>query len=225
MNAISHRGVLREIRYHAARNKGAVGLEALLSIILLFVAFYALWGVALVIYNQSRLNTATQLAAQSSILIFNRRAYRGQDNGRYQNAYNQAQHVGWSVFRENSCGMLPDEITGEAADDDCYAAPGQPPPGLQPVDGGTPNDPIGITCSNALDGIYTTQNCINGGYQNAQALKVTVKSQVNSPFDWLSPVSPVDAGRTHSVAQLNAQASAYAFGPPGPTCGSPGAGC
>ena len=46
---------------------GSAALEALLSIMIMFVAFYALWGVTVIIYNQSQITTASQLAAQTAV--------------------------------------------------------------------------------------------------------------------------------------------------------------
>ena len=49
---------------------GSAALEALLSIMIMFVAFYALWGVTVIIYNQSQITTASQLAAQTAVNDF-----------------------------------------------------------------------------------------------------------------------------------------------------------
>lgn len=46
---------------------GSTSLEALLSIILMLIAFYALWGVSVIIYNQSQITTAAQFASQTAI--------------------------------------------------------------------------------------------------------------------------------------------------------------
>lgn len=181
---------------------GVVALEAMLSIILLFVAFYCMWGAALVVYNQSRLNTAAQLSAQSAVVIFDRSTYRGIDpDGLYARALNRAQKVAYSVYNENTCGMLPNQFTGEVPESGCGG-----PVGVKPE-----NYEISIQCSAALTAGYSTNNCHSGGIANAQALRVRVRAETVSPFDLLSPFAGFGANHETRPQMLRTTADAYSF--------------
>lgn len=189
-------------------DRGAAALEAMLSIVLLFVAFYCMWGVALVIYNQSRLNTASQLSAQAALTVFDRSTYRGMDpDGRtYAAAVNRADHVAWSVFRENSCGMLPDQFDGKTPDTACDAPVGQQPP----------NFGMTITCASSLPpaGVAWSGNaaaCQNGTISGANALRVEVSASIISPFDLLSPADSLNANHTDRAQMLHSTADAYSL--------------
>lgn len=180
----------------------------MLSIVLLFIAFYCMWGVALVIYNQSRLNTASQLSAQAALTVFDRSAYRGMDpDGRtYAAAVTRADHVAWSVFRENSCGMLPDQFDGQTPNSACDA-----PVGLRP-----PNFGMTIECAGSLPpaGVAWSGNaaaCQNGTINGANALRVEVAASVISPFDLLSPADSLDANHSDRAQMLRSTADAYSL--------------
>ena len=184
------------------KQRGAVALEAMLSIVLLFCAFYCMWGVALVIYNQSRLNTAAQLASQSALLVFDRSTYRGiNPKNTYVTALNRANHVAWSVYKENSCGMLPDQFTAQAPQTGCDGPVGQAPP----------NFSISIECSPTLTAGYTPSNCYASGLAQAQALRVRIDASTDSPFDLLFPFRGFNSSDSPSVAHLSTEADAYSF--------------
>lgn len=180
----------------------------MLSIVLLFIAFYCMWGVALVIYNQSRLNTAAQLSAQAALTVFDRSTYRGLDpDGKtYTAAVNRAEHVAWSVYRENSCGMLPDQFSGDLPDSACDA-----PVGAQP-----PNFSMTITCAGSLPSdpnawAGTAGACQGGGIAAADALRIEVKGSATSPFDLLSPAGGLAANHSDSLAMLSSTGDAYSL--------------
>lgn len=60
---------------------GAVALEALLSIIIMFVAIYAIWAVSVFIYNQSQITTASQFASHTAVnTMVTNDPYLGDDN-------------------------------------------------------------------------------------------------------------------------------------------------
>jgi hypothetical protein len=117
---------------------GSAALEALLSIMIMFVAFYVLWGVTVIIYNQSQITTASQLAAQAAVNDFvaldpylssenhteaiknritddsnscSERLITGTNVYTYAQCYGRAQAR--FVYEANTDALLPNQFTGQ----------------------------------------------------------------------------------------------------------------
>ena len=152
------------------KNKqGVVAVEALFSLMLLFAALIAMWGIGLVIYNQTKLNTATQLASQAGLLTINRTSFRE------PKGYGPILRSKWTaetVFRENICGMFGAQFSG--AD-----APGKTACNgnvLQPLGSGT-------YLSQSIDcGKLSTSGSYSGAPCPDQIVRYQVDSAVLSPF-------------------------------------------
>jgi hypothetical protein len=196
------------------RQRGAVALEAMISIIFMFAAIYAMWGVALIIFNQTKLVTATQLSSQAALITYDRSTYRGRDvAGLYAKANARASEVAKSVFRENTCGMLPDQFSGEAPLDICHDSPGE----------AVPNFSVSIRCSPTLTN--TPWRPCNTGGETAMALRVTVASQATSPFFFLTPFRGTGFGGgdpEEHLARMKASSSTYGYAASLPADGTGG---
>jgi len=184
------------------RQRGQAALEALLSIILLFIFFFVMWAVAVAIHNQSRMQTAAQLAAQGALLTYDRTAYKGQDQVRAQAAMARSQIIARSLYAENACGMIPAPFTDET------------PPACTPD---IPDLRVEIACSPVLHdaGAFSPENCgrsgggAEGGNLDA-AVRVFVEAEARQPLILVSP----DPDETLALAPLlRGQALAYSFEP------------
>jgi hypothetical protein len=84
-----------------------------MSITLMLLAFYIMWGAALVVYNQSKVAASSQFAAQGALLVYDRSTYRGgyptpgygSDGGAYTKAREAAQSL---VTINGSAGLAAD---------------------------------------------------------------------------------------------------------------------
>jgi hypothetical protein len=116
--------------------KGAAALEGILSILLMLGAFYTMWGVAIVVYNHSRLTTATSFAAHGALTVFEREAgYISGGDADSRNDYlclgrHQAATVSAALFHANLKGLAKDPFTGKTPDIDT-AVPSGPSCQLQ----------------------------------------------------------------------------------------------
>lgn len=190
-------------RRAAQAQRGQVALEAFFSFLMMIGAFVVVWSVAVAIYNQSKLQTATQLSAQGALLVYDRETYRGQNVGfSYFAAVGRAQNVADSLFQTNACGMVPDQTRGET-----------------PVDCDNP-DPdamdLTIECAAGLDGPYSARSCVTGGAAQARALRVQTEAHAFQGITFLEPLAS-DNHPEYSSLPIAGKASAYAYYPSGVT--------
>lgn len=180
-----------------SRLRGQAALEALLSIVLLFIFFFALWGVAVAIHNQSRMQAATQLAAQGALLTFDRNSYRGLDvSGSTQTAREKAAGVAGKLFVANACGMIAAPLT-QKLPVECTDAPPQA------------QEFISIACADELENqSFSEAKC--GTAEGSRATRVVVQAEAQQPLILLS----ADA-REHSALgyRLTGRAAAYSYAP------------
>jgi hypothetical protein len=183
--------------------RGSISIEALLSILLLMVVISVTWGLSVFIYNASMLSTATQLGAQAGLLSFDRGSYRG---GATPISFYRAQVVAGNVFRENTCGMLPDQVSGQRPDTGC-GEPGDLPvannkfsveflcaPGVQ------------LSGGNAL---YLADNCQSPERSSAVQAQAISGSAIRLPFSYLTGDSNNPQSTTSSGFRTSS--SAYSF--------------
>lgn len=184
-----------------ADKRGSVSIEALLSIAILLVVISVTWGVCILIFNISTVSSATQLSAQAGLLSYDRQTYRG-TIGNNQRSANIAQ----TVFRENSCGTLADQFTGERPETGCGESSQYSP--------GNPQVEVAFDCAGleqaANDNSYLPGNC--GSRTSSDVLRATVSSDsIDFPFSYL-----LDSTRqSGAVENLNTTASSYSFIWPG----------
>lgn len=193
-------GALKDLR----GNAGAAALEALLSIVLLFVVIYTMWSVAVLIYNHSKLTTATQFSAQAALVTYDRSTYRGRNvAGLYERAVNRASTVAQNVFRENTCGMLADPATGKRPLEEC---------GRQ---GGSTAFRLDIDCSPSLWGsAWNPWACfMPNNPEAARAVRATVTSEAEHPYFFLTPFrnGSLDGGKQDRLARMRASARAFGY--------------
>lgn len=178
--------------------QGVVAVEALFSLMLLFVALIAMWGIGLVIYNQTKLNTATQLASQAGLVTINRTSYR--EPVTLENAL-RARFAAETVFRENVCGMFGAQFS--SAD----------PPGNVACNGNVFSGTFGpgtgfgteITCGRMSGhGTYSASSCPD------QIIRYRVNTVVLSPF---SLRNIFFGNATTQLAVLQSQNSIYSATP------------
>jgi hypothetical protein len=215
--------VLISFRRILARERGAVALEAILSITLMIGVFYVMWGAALIVYNQSKVASAAQFASQGALVVYDRSTYRGgypapgdgSDGGAYDKAAAAAQSL---VEINGTVGMAPDQfapgtptvnITGfDIACSATYPAYNAQLPG----GGGVISNPIAPPTG------YTTGPCENTPAENAnggldfgaQVTRVEVDTGASADF-WL--LSPLTHNSQKSNEGLTAKAAALSAGP------------
>lgn len=190
-------------------SRGAVALEAILSIIFLFGAFYAMWGVALIVYNKSQLATATQLSAQAALLTYDRSTYRGRDvDDLYERAAARATRIAGVVFRENTCGMLRDQFSSGRPLEVCG----------DPSDAEIPGFELEIECAPRLgESGWSAEGCHGSGDPDeAKAIRARVRAEAQAPYFFLTPFRSSDGlgggDPERRLAGLEASSSAYGYG-------------
>lgn len=191
--------------YFKKSDKGAITLEALLSLVLLFVSMYVVWGVSLIIYNQSKLNTATQLSAQAGLITLNRTTYTGPNGG---GGLGSALAARWSsemIFKENMCGTMASLSSDAPGDAACNSQSGIGMSG--PPDS---NFNFSIGCSNLVSDFpasFTITKCQN---VNMRAVRFYTRGSITSPFPFVSG-GYLDAGSRIGSKQLNSSSSVYSY--------------
>jgi len=185
------------------------------------------WGVCTFIYNMSMINTATQLSAQAGLVTYDRTTYRGFDvDGSYGRALIRGRQAAYSVYKENTCGMLPDQATGTIPDLGCGEPTPEDPPGGSAGFYFGNGYAIFFRCADAaplFDGTsdlfnYRTDNCAGRGSAAASGLQVTARSgNINMPLSFLTvgPGGLLDTGTTTDQRQISSSSSAYSFVAPG----------
>jgi hypothetical protein len=190
---------------------GSAALEAILCLIFMFVAFYTMWGAALLIYNKSKLDTATQFSAHSASIIMDRAAYRGiNPKNVSRQASILANIVAINVYRENTCGMLPDQFTGQLPNTDCG----------QPWNSGSSNFRLNIRCGGetplirgTFEGSSSEGQCFAGNYQAARVMQIQAEANVVSPFTFLVPTdNSSSAQRSNILQNINSTSKVYSVG-------------
>jgi hypothetical protein len=167
--------VLRRVR----QREGSVGLEAILSITLMLLAFFAMWEAATAVFNASKIQTSAQIASQGAIAVVDRGAYRSPvaNNGQaLADARRRAQLVGQSLVTMNVRGLAP-----------------SPSHGIPTVGATTVNVVCGSTGS--YDGSWNAANC---GNAKGAAAAVSVDALGGSPLPGLN--SFVIQGRSASFS-------------------------
>lgn len=182
--------------------RGQAALEAFFSFLLMIGAFVIVWSIAVAIYNQSKLQTATQLSAQGALLVYDRETYRGHSVGPgYFAAFGRAIDVSESLFQTNACGMVPDQTSGET-----------------PIDCGDASSgdfKLEIQCApdlDSTDALYSRRNCAAGGVNSARALRVQTSADAFQGITFLEPLSS-DAHPEFSSIPISGRATAYAYYP------------
>lgn len=177
------------------REKGSIAIEALASLLLLFIAVYSMWGVSILIYNRSKLTSATQLSSQAGIILTNRVR---------PNNPNIERAVG-NILAENVCGMLPSQQTGSGgppAENTCQT--GNPASFLSSVPNASVN--VVITCAPDISGNnYNPYNCNTPS--QSQAVRVRVVGGIISPFSLIGAAG----GRTNQVETITEESEVYSY--------------
>ncbi len=193
-----------KLRRRLAGERGVVALEALLSIMLLGGFFIVMWSVSVAIYNQSKIQTATQFAAQGAAVIYDRETYRGQDvGGSFAAAQEKAKSVARNLFAENACGMM-----GTAGDNDLpIGCSGTAPT----TDAQAGLDELRIECAPSIFAAYSAENC--GGNQedaiNARVLRAVVSARADQAL--LLPSFTNESGQ--ASIEIGGRAQSFAFYP------------
>lgn len=188
------------------RQKGAVALEALLSLVLLFVIFYAMWSTAQVIYQQSRLNTSVQLAAQAGLLEYNRTVSRGGSGAVFGGGADpeaQASSIATAVFEENFCinETMIGGIQGDTAKDKCD---------LTDSDGDPSDFQIVFECAQTPGSQSWESNCQTGGRENTRALRAVAGAK--SEQNWiLADIASFGFSLSQKTLYLSAESTSYAY--------------
>lgn len=210
---------LSSLLYRLRRSRGSVALEAILSIALMMGAFYSMWGVIVVIYNQSVLQSASRLAADGGLIAFQRRGQLKSQNREFvtassgvDGAINRGRSVATVLFKENSRGMMADQFSGavpsatpQQIDIECqaqYTIGSEPDYGRSPVPAASKD--------------WSEANCSSKSYEIGAA-RVTVTA---TPYAQLAYfLSGVDNYQStnptngQTTTTLGASASSYAFFP------------
>lgn len=169
---------LRKIRAQA----GAVALEAMLSIILMFVIFYAMWAVAGAIYDQQRLATAAQFASQAGVSVFDRSTFRsGAPSGQLSNAVSRASQLATEVYVGNAQGMARDQISGTSP----CPSPTPPVPNIAGCSAQY-RPTVVVSCAPAISGPFVP-NCTSAGNGANAVVAVTVAGKNSPTFALLQP--------------------------------------
>jgi hypothetical protein len=102
---------------------GAASIEGLLSIMLLIICLWVMWGVAISLFNQGVLNSAGLLSSQAGLLEYSRNTYQTYNNtGLRSNAENRATRSAYSVFMVNSCNMLTSQAGSNSNASRCQSS-------------------------------------------------------------------------------------------------------
>jgi len=83
--------------------RGAIFLEALISIFLLISLSLVVWALATIIFNQAILNGSAQMAAHESIIVYDRGSYRDALN---QTASDDAFGTATAIVNEDTRGLV-----------------------------------------------------------------------------------------------------------------------
>lgn len=93
------------------REAGAVALETYLSVVMIFTISIIFWGVAAMLANQSTLNGATQLAAQESLMAYDRLTYTNDPrSGVVASSINTANIIANDIYLESAHGLIDDQL-------------------------------------------------------------------------------------------------------------------
>lgn len=178
-----------------SEQRGAVALEALLSIILLLILTSVTWGLCILIFNFSIISTSTQLATQAGLLTYDRVTYRGEDD---RESENRAAKVAAAIFRENSCGTVRGQF-GEARPISGCRSGNNP--------GAVDGYKIRFNCSAANTSLDNWVPCTNAGRENTELLRASGISNVQIPFSFLLN----NAGREQGALTADVKSEGYSF--------------
>ena len=87
---------------------GIVALETFFSVLLVITTTIVFWGVAAMLHNQAVLNGGTQLAAQESLMAYDRFTYS--EGVRSNQALADASAVASDIYQESAHGLLDDQF-------------------------------------------------------------------------------------------------------------------
>jgi hypothetical protein len=192
--------VISNWRKKLAEQRGAVALEALLSIILLLMLTSVTWGLSILIFNFSIISTSAQLATQAGMLTYDRAIYRGVgvDNTLAQN---QAAETAVKVFGENSCGTVRGQFSEERPTSGCRTGYSQEAQNSYQIE---------FKCSARNTepdaGPDDWGSCTNASRENTEMLRVAGESNVAIPFSYL-----LDSNQPREEGQLTAKVRAWAY--------------
>jgi hypothetical protein len=177
------------------KQSGSIAIEALASLLLLFIAVYSMWGVSVFIYNQSRISTATQLAAQAGIIVANRDLQM-----------NDIQNSAEGVFMANLCGMIPGQSSGGAQ-------PGE----LSCLNNSLSSSPeikkaslkVDVKCSSGINGTpaFSSGNCFSADRSLQKAVEVSTKGSVIAPFSLTNSLGGIESNQPN----INDSAAVYSY--------------
>lgn len=198
---------LLSVSSRARREDGVVALETFFSILLIFVMTVLFWGVAAMLHNQAVLNGATQLAAQESLIVYDRLTFRKDTDANQDAAEAEARATAVDVYYESTRGMLNERFVGgsftESRELAANALTWQ------------------ITCGRDWGSSLSNGNCGQG--DDGRVEQVTANATAPAGLwlvDWLNDASPSRADAT-----LSARGAAYAAGPCARTAAEAGASC
>lgn len=170
------------------KRSGSIAIEALASLMLLFIAVYSMWGLSVFIYNQSRVSTATQLAAQAGIIMINQTNFSSSDSRGLKKSVS-------NVFTSNICGMLPGQQTngGPPGDSSCKlgilsSQKDSPSPEYAYFNNYYPGSMAycasDISNFSSPGGSVSVNNCNN--LSTSKAVRVSVEGRVRAPFSLIN---------------------------------------
>lgn len=168
----------------SGRERGAVALEALLSITLILGVVVTIWSTAAVLYNLSVLSGAAKAAAEMSLIAYNRSAYRG---GIGPESYAIAEATAYSVMTEGTRGLLAGRFGTRAE--------------ALPID-------FQLSCAASYAEPFSTANCADPALSRIEKVDVEIVSPIGILLS-----SPLGEGGLLGDLILRAHGEAFAAGP------------
>lgn len=104
--------LLSNLSRRTRREDGVVALETFFAMILIVMMTILFWGVAAMLHNQAVLNGATQLAAQESLIVYDRLTFREDSEVNQNNAEIEARAVAEDVYYESARGVVSEQFVG-----------------------------------------------------------------------------------------------------------------
>jgi hypothetical protein len=175
-----------------AREDGIIALETLFSMMLIFFMTFIFYTLSAALHNQAVMNGATQLAAQESIMAYDRLAYRTESPTRQQVLQGQITQIATDVYQESARGLL--------------AGFGSAKPSAQPI-----SFPNGQPLACGSDYVnFSPGNCGTGDGGRIEQLQVEGTAPMSLSF--LGSIVNLSSG-SQASASLHAIGVAYSAGP------------
>lgn len=198
--------------------RGAVALEAILSVMLMLGAFYTMWGASIIVFNKTKLTTATQFSSRGAMVVYDDQNYRGASTVAQKAATYAAART---LVQVNTLGMALDQFSGT------------PPVNVVPptieADNGNGTSGVTISCSPSTSVAFNGTNCTSGNKDNAHVTRIIVRACSQSTYWLLSPLqrlrdtgSGVSAGDQYATAnctninatnQIKSTSRSFSFSP------------